>query len=92
MFPSFLCRLFEAGAKKVFAICTHGIFSGNAMERINSSRFEALVVTNSMPQEQHVKQTDGRIQIIDVSSILAEAIRRTHNGESVSYLFSNVPL
>ncbi|OAD52687.1 Ribose-phosphate pyrophosphokinase 1 [Eufriesea mexicana] len=64
-------KLLEAGAIKVYAILTHGIFSGPAISRINNASFEAVC--------------------IDVSMMFAEAVRRTHNGESVSYLFSNVP-
>jgi len=84
-------KLLEAGASKVYAILTHGIFSGPAIPRINAAGFEAIVVTNTIPQDQNMKECP-KIQIIDVSMILAEAIRRTHNGESVSYLFSNVPM
>ncbi|XP_026691963.2 ribose-phosphate pyrophosphokinase 2 [Ciona intestinalis] len=84
-------KLLLAGATKVYAILTHGIFSGPALSRINNAAFEAVVVTNTTPQDKHMQQA-GRIKTIDISPILAEAIRRTHNGESVSYLFSNVPL
>ncbi|CAG2103750.1 unnamed protein product [Medioppia subpectinata] len=84
-------KLSEAGASKVYAILTHGIFSGPACERISKAALEALVVTNTIPQEKNMRDC-SKIQCIDVSMILAEAIRRTHNGESVSYLFSNVPM
>ncbi|CAD5120386.1 DgyrCDS8957 [Dimorphilus gyrociliatus] len=84
-------KLQEAGATKVYAICTHGIFSGPASNRINESLFEAVVVTNTIPQEEKMKKSP-KIRCVDVSMMLAEAIRRTHNGESVSYLFSNVPM
>lgn len=84
-------KLKEAGASKIYAICVHGIFSGSALERLNNSCFEAVVVTNTIPQEENMRAC-SRIKVIDVSPILAEAVRRTHNGESVSYLFSNVPL
>ena len=90
---------------------THGIFSGPALNRINAANFEAVVVTNSIPQDKHMREcqkiqvrlsirfqkysliyyTSSRLQCIDVSMMFAEAVRRTHNGESVSYLFSNVP-
>merc|ERR1712071_168884 len=83
-------KLLEAGATKVYAILTHGIFSGPAISRINNACFEAVVVTNSIPQDKHMKECP-KIQVIDVSMMFAEAVRRTHNGESVSYLFSNVP-
>lgn len=83
-------RLQEAGATKIYAILTHGIFSGPALERINGACFEAVVVTNTIAQEANMKEC-SKIQCIDVSMMFAEAVRRTHNGESVSYLFSNVP-
>uniref|UniRef100_UPI00398E391D ribose-phosphate pyrophosphokinase 2 isoform X2 n=1 Tax=Pristiophorus japonicus TaxID=55135 RepID=UPI00398E391D len=84
-------KLLCAGATKVYAILTHGIFSGPAISRINQAAFEAVVVTNTIPQEEKMKIC-SKVQVIDISMILAEAIRRTHNGESVSYLFSHVPL
>ncbi|KAG8144750.1 putative Ribose-phosphate pyrophosphokinase 1 protein [Naja naja] len=62
-----------------------------SISRINHACFEAVVVTNTIPQEDKMKHCP-KIQVIDISMILAEAIRRTHNGESVSYLFSHVPL
>lgn len=51
--PSF--RLIDAGAIKVYAILTHGIFSGPAISRINNAPFEAVVVTNTIPQEEKMK-------------------------------------
>ncbi|XP_052281381.1 ribose-phosphate pyrophosphokinase 1 isoform X2 [Dreissena polymorpha] len=84
-------KLLEAGAVKVYSICTHGILSGPAISRINNSMFEAVVVTNTIPQEDKMKAAP-KLNCLDVSMILAEAIRRTHNGESVSYLFSHVPM
>ena len=77
--------MLEAGATEVYAIVTHGIFSGPAVERIKKAQLKAVAVTNSMPQKCHVAATD-KIKIIDISGILAETIRRTHNGESVSIL------
>jgi len=84
-------KLLEAGATKVHAIATHGVFSGPATSRLMDSGFESVVVTNTIPQEEKMAQCPV-IRTIDISPILAEAIRRTHNGESVSYLFSHVPL
>jgi len=83
-------KLLEAGATQVYAVLTHGILSGPALDRINNACFEAIVVTNTIPQDKHMQES-ARIQCIDVSMMFAEAVRRTHNGESVSYLFSNVP-
>lgn len=88
-----LCKasdiLLAEGAKEVIAIVTHGIFSGNAIERLNGSSLKKIVCTNSMPLSEHVKQCPI-LEIVDISPILAEAIRRLHNGESISYLFNNV--
>ena len=60
------------------------------MKKINETNFEAVIVTNTLPQD-HNMELSPKVQLIDVSMIFGEAIRRTHNGESVSYLFSNVP-
>jgi len=82
--------LVENGATKVYAIVTHGILSGKACEVINNSALTQVVVTNTIPHEDK-KKLCPKIATIDVSPTIAEAIRRTHNGESVSYLFHNVP-
>jgi ribose-phosphate pyrophosphokinase len=78
------------GAVRVYAIVTHGILSGKAVEVIHASELEKVVVTNSIPVEDKLRVCEKLAQI-DISATLAEAIRRTHNGESVSYLFSHVP-
>lgn len=83
-------KLLEDGATKIYAILTHGIFSGEALSRLRGSNFEAIVVTNTIPQDKNMLECD-KIKVIDVSMMFAEAVRRTHNGESVSYLFENVP-
>lgn len=85
-------KLVQAGAKKVYAIVTHGIFSGDAITKITNSPFEAVIVTNTIPQEEHMRQC-SKIQCIDVSGMFAEAIRSTKdvNGESVSDVRSNKP-
>jgi ribose-phosphate pyrophosphokinase len=88
-----LCKasdiLLSEGAKEVIAIVTHGIFSGNAIERLNNSSLKKIICTNSMPLSEYVKECPI-LEILDISPILAEAIRRLHNGESISYLFNNV--
>ncbi|KAG2180625.1 hypothetical protein INT44_003632 [Umbelopsis vinacea] len=82
--------LVENGAEKVYAIVAHGILSGKAIKVINESVIEKMVVTNTIPHDEKMSICP-KIDIIDISATLGEAIRRTHNGESVSYLFSNVP-
>lgn len=77
-------KLAEAGAKEIYAILTHGVFSGEAISKVSGSKFKAMVVTNTIPQ-----RTKGtNIECIDVSILFAEAIRRNHTGESIGVLFT----
>jgi len=83
-------HLSEAGAQKVFGFVTHGILSGNALQTIEDSNLEKLIVTNTLPQ--HKNQTAcKKIEVIDIGKVLGEVIRRSHYGESVSKLFHEVP-
>ena len=72
-------------ARSVAAVATHGIFSGPAVERIRDSVLREVVVTDTIDIRPE-KRTD-KIKVLSVSSLLAEAIFRTHRGESVSSLF-----
>ncbi|KAJ4356126.1 ribose phosphate diphosphokinase subunit prs4 [Didymosphaeria variabile] len=81
----------QHGAKDVIAIVTHGILSGNAINALNGSKLKKIVVTNTVPHEEK-KELCDRIETIDISPTLAEACRRTHNGESVSFLFKHAPV
>ncbi|CAN3355731.1 ribose-phosphate pyrophosphokinase 3 [Diutina catenulata] len=83
--------LLDNGAKSVIAIVTHGILSGNAIANINNSQLTRVVCTNTVPFEDKLKLCP-KLDTIDVSAVLAEAVRRLHNGESISYLFKNAPL
>ncbi|EGD76416.1 phosphoribosyl pyrophosphate synthetase 1 [Salpingoeca rosetta] len=83
-------KLLEHGASRVIAIVTHGLFSRDAIEKINASRIHSVVITNTCPNEDKIRRCE-KIQVINVAPIFAEAVRRTHNGESVSYLFRHVP-
>lgn len=82
--------LLENNAKSVIAIVTHGILSGRAVENINNSRLEKVVCTNTVPFEGKMEKCP-KLDMIDISGVLAEAIRRLHNGESISFLFTNAP-
>ncbi len=75
----------EHGAKEIYACCTHGVFSGPAIERIEDSPIKEVVVTNTIPKRPG--KESKKITYLTVSSLLAEAIRRIHFGESVSSLF-----
>jgi ribose-phosphate pyrophosphokinase len=77
-------------AREVVAIVTHGILSGNAIETLNKSKLSRVVVTNTVPLLDKESRCDI-LKVMDISPTLAEAIRRTHNGESVSFLFTHAP-
>jgi ribose-phosphate pyrophosphokinase len=83
--------LSENGAKEVVAIVTHGILSGDAINILNNSVLSRIVVTNTVPLGEKEHQCK-KLKIIDISPTIAEAIRRTHNGESVSFLFTHAPV
>ena len=75
----------EQGAREVIAIVTHGILSGNALSAVESSALEKLIVTNTLPQQAKQEEC-SKIEVIDIAAVLAEVIRRSHYGESVSKL------
>ncbi len=74
------------GATYCYALLTHGILSGDAISRINASAVDKIVVTNSVPQGEH-KALCPKLEVLDISPVFAEAIRRVHHGESISVLF-----
>jgi len=81
-------RLKEGGADKIYAIITHGIFSRDALEKIENSVFEKVICTNTLPQASN-KLKCSKLEVIDVTTFFAEAIQRTHNGESIGDLFDD---
>ena len=85
-----LCQAASAlkahGAGDVYATATHAVLSGPALERINESDLKEVLVCNTIPTEEKVKNC-SRLRTISVANILAEAIRRIHGDESVSSLF-----
>jgi ribose-phosphate pyrophosphokinase len=74
------------GAKKVFACCTHPVLSGPAAKRIKDSCIEKLVCSDTIPLSAEAQAT-GKIVVLSVANLLAEAIRRIHSNDSVSSLF-----
>ncbi|KAJ6607945.1 phosphoribosyltransferase-like protein [Mycena sp. CBHHK59/15] len=83
-------HLHDAGATRVCAVVTHGVLSGGALDALNGSKLEKLVVTNTLPQAANMARC-AKIETIDVGGVLAEVVRRSHYGESVSKLFDEVP-
>ncbi len=78
--------LMSSGAKEVHACCSHGVLSGPAIERIEKSKIKSLVITDSIPLSDAAKKC-GKIKVLSVSKLLADAINRIHNEDSVSSLF-----
>ncbi|KAF2260058.1 phosphoribosyl pyrophosphokinase [Lojkania enalia] len=76
----------KEGATKVYALITHGILSGEAIDRINASALDKVVVTNTVDQGDHLKRC-SKLEVLEVGNVFAEAIRRVHHGESISVLF-----
>ncbi|RIY32157.1 ribose-phosphate pyrophosphokinase [Psittacicella melopsittaci] len=79
----------DRGARRVFAYASHGIFSGNAVEKIASDLLEKVVVTDSIPLRKEVEAL-GKVEVLSLAGTLAEAIRRINNEESVSEMFSSL--
>jgi ribose-phosphate pyrophosphokinase len=74
----------DKGAKRVFAVITHPVFSCNAMDKIRNSVIDELIVADTIPLNGAVP---SNIAYISVSSLIAEAVRRIYNGDSVSEIF-----
>jgi ribose-phosphate pyrophosphokinase len=76
----------ERGAEKVLAYCTHPVLSGKAIERINASVLDELVVTDTIPLNGEARGCP-RIRVLPVAGLLAETMRRISDEDSVSSLF-----
>ncbi|MBI1921653.1 MAG: ribose-phosphate pyrophosphokinase [Geobacter sp.] len=76
----------EHGAKAIYACATHAVLSGPAIDRINASAIEKVVVTDTIPLSETAAKCE-KLRVLTVAELLAEAIRRIHEDESVSSLF-----
>lgn len=85
-----LCKAAEAlkerGAKRVFAYATHAVFSGAASQHLASDAIDEIVVTDTVPLSPEMKAL-GKVRVLTLSTMLAEAIRRISNEESISAMF-----
>ncbi len=72
----------QKGAREIWACATHGIFSKNAKEKLNSSSLNKIIITDSIPQNN-----DGKIEVVSLVDLFAETIYRISHGISVSELF-----
>jgi len=76
----------DRGARRVWAACTHAVLSGPALERLNASTLEEVIVTDTIPLNGK-ERTCPKLRVLSVAPLLGEAIMRIHEEESVSSLF-----
>ena len=73
-----------SGVREVYACCTHGLFSGPGVERVNQSGIKEMVVTDTLPQAH---RESSKLTVLSIAPLLGEAIRRIHAGLSVGAMF-----
>lgn len=78
--------LLERGAKEVYACATHAVLSGPAVERIQNSALQSLIVTDTLPSREEINN-NGKIRFVSSARLFAQAIRNIHNEDSISTLF-----
>ena len=76
----------KKGARRILAVGIHGVLSGPALERLEKSPLETILITNTMPVEEKLAKC-SKLRFLSVASLLGEAIRRIHENSSVSSLF-----
>lgn len=85
------CR--KHGAKEVWLVATHGVFSKDAGAILRDAPFDRLLVTDTVPLPSSIDMADmkGRLAIVSLADLVAEAIRRLHDGGSLVELLENGP-
>ena len=78
--------LIKRGAKEVHVYVTHGVLSGNAVEKIKKSKIKNLVITDTIDSSSKLQKVRN-IEVLTISNLLSEAIKRISNSTSVSDLF-----
>lgn len=76
----------ERGARRVFAYATHAVFSGSAAQNLANTALDEIVVTDTIPLTNEIKALN-KVRVLTLSGMLAEAIRRISNEESISAMF-----
>lgn len=76
----------EKGAKKIYAIATHPVLSGPAIERIEKSQIDEIIVTDTIPLSENARKC-SKIKVVSISGLIGEGIRRIMAGDSLSALF-----
>ena len=74
------------GATSVFAYCTHPVLSGKALQNLQNSELDELVVTDTIPLREEIAAC-GKVRQLSVAAMLAESIRRISEGDSLSSMF-----
>ncbi|MHB1678912.1 MAG: ribose-phosphate diphosphokinase [bacterium] len=76
----------ENGAKEIIAMATHGVLSGDAINKINNSPIKELLITDTIDQKDKLKSSE-KIKVLSVATLLGEAVKRIYDEDSVSSLF-----
>ena len=79
--------LVKKGARNVYVFITHAVLSGDAIKNIQKSRIKKLVITDTIDNSKKIKKAN-KIQVLSISQLMAEAIKRISNSTSVSSLFN----
>ena len=77
-------KIKEHGAREIYAACSHGLLSRNAVDKINKSSIKKLIITDTLP----IRDLGPKTEVLSVSYILADAIKRNHDGRSISDMFN----
>ena len=77
----------KAGANDVYIFVTHGVLSGDAVNKIQKSKIKKLIITDTIDNSSKIKKSN-KIEVLSISSLMAEAIKRISNSTSVSDLFN----
>jgi len=80
----------KAGAVRLMACATHGVLSSPALERIENSALEEVVITDTIPADKDERTLCKKIKVISIAELLGEAIRRIYSGNSISELFKEL--
>ena len=78
--------LIEKKAKEIYVYITHGVLSGEAIKKIKNSKIKKLVITDTIDNKDKIKKASN-IEVLTISNLMGEAIRRISNSTSVSFLF-----
>jgi len=79
----------QRGAKKIYVGATHGVFCGQAIEKLQQAPIDEVIVTDTMRQDESIKALKN-LTVLSVAELLGEAIRRIHDNESLSAMFEKL--